>query len=1140
MIGPRSPGAGTPHPQSVDGFSTGGATSLHHQTSAKHLIARYESLTTPPPQERTPPTFLNHAKSLRKREQRRRGQSGHATGASADSHHGFTQPTSIDVISKKDRSPLRQSFRNLFSVLKKGANGLPGAVKKRLSEDKLGFAHKLRSSIDKDDLDEGLKVDPILESPDIDNPLDTPLRQKKKQTGPLLYLVNSSDGNNSQWIPADVTLDALYVSVAMFLSEMDLCVREIALGDCVDIRSVSLPQLGADEAEALDDIGRREGGAGGLRVFEMLLSGGKKERFAARSVKERAGWISSIWDATLPAQKLKAARGKKPQEETKHVERTPPQASQPIVEDTQIIPIESPMPTPLMKSSPLLHPSYSDRSLPPLPPSSPPPPLHLSIPDTAPLVQSVIRTGHIGPSDGTIPPVEGPISPSIYPPTLAPTISNGSVEKPYPKPPSLRVKTSSLARSNDRPSSSTLSPITPRSTPRSPSVQNLSQLSVVRQRLQQIERSHSALSTQTMSGLASGASTPVRARSPLSPVTPTRPKVPMKSPTTPGTLPTPTAMVRSPASPAGSTWSMGTAVFRNKPIVSSEGPSERNDRKDIPSDKVKTTVRETDRLSQSKSAEITLPPIEPLKVDRKSKEKEEMTMRNVGKESPAIDLEQSIAKALVPDGKQPWMDDIQKISRDLNSVKGVIGGESGYPTVHQMVVGLEHYAHSGKKSLKGIKENMEEVKQRMEEVATHAASTSAATMENGTKILQRLEEQHLKHLKAVSQSMTTQTSTTAGNGEVLRVLGAIESKLASEFPAVLQILTEIRLRESNHKREPSEGEGSSAAADGGVGMHALGNAETGKQVDLAPLVEKLEEIKTLCKIHSEQDAASKSTDTTPLHQELKLPELERILALVEEDGQKQALLSQQQADSVRYLNELNSWLEAFVNNGTSQIQGLATNVEQICKALGCLTPDYRDPRMPGAPPDSDGPKSLMNDIRELIAGMQARDQNFAALQAAVHSLLEVLTTASNRVSTDSRAIAGMIDQQRRDQETLFRAFTDEISGEIKGERLRFVEAMKEATAINVQLHVEQFKHELNREVMSVTEEVGRLHREKQSIEQQISELFSFYSKQKQGTMPLQNNQINTIENVPQTPIRQPQRANIPRSHHRPLPYVRHS
>lgn len=80
--------------------------------------------------------------------------------------------------------------------------------------------------------------------------------------------------------------------------------------------------------------------------------------------------------------------------------------------------------------------------------------------------------------------------------------------------------------------------------------------------------------------------------------------------------------------------------------------------------------------------------------------------------------------------------------------------------------------------------------------------------------------------------------------------------------------------------------------------------------------------------------------------------------------------------------------------------------------------------------------------------------------------------------------------------------------------------MKEATAINVQceanfhdsgsslyidyptciVHVEHFKQELTREVMAMTEEVGRLHREKQVVENQISDLFAFYSKHKQVEM----------------------------------------
>ena len=63
-------------------------------------------------------------------------------------------------------------------------------------------------------------------------------------------------------------------------------------------------------------------------------------------------------------------------------------------------------------------------------------------------------------------------------------------------------------------------------------------------------------------------------------------------------------------------------------------------------------------------------------------------------------------------------------------------------------------------------------------------------------------------------------------------------------------------------------------------------------------------------------------------------------------------------------------------------------------------------------------------------------------------------------------VVGMIDRQRQDQEIMLRGIAagmclllkkytgtqnvPELSNDIRGERLRFVEAMKEATAINVQ------------------------------------------------------------------------------------------
>lgn len=48
-------------------------------------------------------------------------------------------------------------------------------------------------------------------------------------------------------------------------------------------------------------------------------------------------------------------------------------------------------------------------------------------------------------------------------------------------------------------------------------------------------------------------------------------------------------------------------------------------------------------------------------------------------------------------------------------------------------------------------------------------------------------------------------------------------------------------------------------------------------------------------------------------------------------------------------------------------------------------------------------------------------------------------------------------------------------------------------------HVEEFKRGLTREVLQMTEEVGKLQRQKQDVEHKIADLFAFYSKQKQST-----------------------------------------
>ena len=51
-------------------------------------------------------------------------------------------------------------------------------------------------------------------------------------------------------------------------------------------------------------------------------------------------------------------------------------------------------------------------------------------------------------------------------------------------------------------------------------------------------------------------------------------------------------------------------------------------------------------------------------------------------------------------------------------------------------------------------------------------------------------------------------------------------------------------------------------------------------------------------------------------------------------------------------------------------------------------------------------------------------------------------------------------------------------------------------------HVEEFKKQLTREVMNMTGEVGRLQKERQALENQIADLFTFYAKQKSLTAGL--------------------------------------
>nr|GAT57659.1 predicted protein [Mycena chlorophos] len=230
--------------------------------------------------------------------------------------------------------------------------------------------------------------------------------------------------------------------------------------------------------------------------------------------------------------------------------------------------------------------------------------------------------------------------------------------------------------------------------------------------------------------------------------------------------------------------------------------------------------------------------------------------------------------------------------------------------------------------------------------------------------------------------------------------------------------------------------------------HTLGDVEHKLRSDIPYIIKALADIQAAQEGPEIKDHMRQLVEA-PLG--ICMAKLDQIVALLKEEETQRSIQSQQQMDSVRYLNELNSWLETFVNGGTAQIQLVAANVEKLCHELGCTSNA-----------DNNTQPNILEELRNLLAAGQMRD-HLEALQHSVNNLAAMVASDS-RGGFTPQTVANLIEKQRHDQEGLLRALAAELSNEIRGERLRFVDAMKEATAINVQMHVEELKKTLNREV----------------------------------------------------------------------------
>jgi hypothetical protein len=123
---------------------------------------------------------------------------------------------------------------------------------------------------------------------------------------------------------------------------------------------------------------------------------------------------------------------------------------------------------------------------------------------------------------------------------------------------------------------------------------------------------------------------------------------------------------------------------------------------------------------------------------------------------------------------------------------------------------------------------------------------------------------------------------------------------------------------------------------------------------------------------------------------------------------------EQQAESVRYLNELNTvrsnsrmicavlnlwmtmrrnlkWLETFVNGGTAQIMAIAEDVQKLCKALGNIDELQGDPEGGGAADAGQTTTfTLLQGIRRLAEDSKRRDRDSAHLLSTMNGLVAAL------------------------------------------------------------------------------------------------------------------------------------------------------
>jgi hypothetical protein len=203
----------------------------------------------------------------------------------------FTPRTQVE----KKTSPLRQSFRNLLSVFKKG---------KRFGKEKVEpyiYPKETGPSFPAEKLS---KTPPRAKhESDMFAPNSGSLGSRictsptySLHTGPLLHLSQPTTVSSPilpVWISCDAVLHQSHILLTSATTQGIRRTDVVSLRACTDVKSLTSSDIGAEQRALLPAMEN----SAVPKVFELVFDGNLKEkqRFAVPTVKDRAAWVSAIW-----------------------------------------------------------------------------------------------------------------------------------------------------------------------------------------------------------------------------------------------------------------------------------------------------------------------------------------------------------------------------------------------------------------------------------------------------------------------------------------------------------------------------------------------------------------------------------------------------------------------------------------------------------------------------------------------------------------------------------------------------------------------------------------------------------------------------------------------------------------------------